>query len=894
MRILRNNLIIAFALIQPEIFIEGIKTKPGEMPHFTHCIPDKKTYSHYALEYFHGRTYEEIDSLYEDMRSTIRSRGKMCGGEEIFALIPEYTLSVLLTNSDVPLCKQDQKLNWRSCYLHLGQDLLTTAHAAYISVTENRDIRHFDWSAIIGTDDRRLSDLLKNGLAENHFHLNGSARGFDLSWLCFMNHPGRITEFFKDNNGDYYKNFRENLNTGISLGTSDNRYEWKRKILLACWLRVRLFLWLQTGKFEYGSSEDSAYKSLINATDHTTDLSGRKVANLVSEAKYLYGRCGRVRQPDGHLRYLDYAITADIACNESCCRVLVGERAFMYRAFRLIYSGSCETAEMHCFREYFYLYLLIKNQFRRELVQVNGRYGFKNFALYQDRKDIIFENFPKYALEAYNLSVRDGIENGNVSSLEMRISSKNTYTKLRNSIVSADDGILYLQTNKKLHSSFERKKQGFDSKYFYVIHFPKLPEKKSLPKHKERVFSFINAPRNNEMRRRTKIQALAIALSLRKCNWLCSRIRGIDACTFEIACRPEVFATEFRFLRDHVFTDITKKNDPIINILQPKISATYHVGEDFMDIIDGLRAIDEAVLFLEMKPGERLGHAIAMGTDVHRYYLLKNKQLVLKKQDILDNIVWAVNKAKAFNINLSSAFKQKMYDKAAGLIYEIYGHEFDICDYFRSWRLRGDDPELYRFGAYDEEKYNSLLFMGTNNITAQYNKRMIADHYHPDALEHIRKNSEAAKLYSMYHFDYSVREKGEEYEKFFVTDGYIETAQALQSHMKNEIASKRISIECNPSSNVLIGPFELYDQHHIFTFQPVVRRDGEVCQFVSVNTDDQGVFDTSLEEEYALLECALGKQKKPDNSPVYSDIEIYDYLERLRRNGFAQIFPKTK
>lgn len=40
---------------------------------------------------------------------------------------------------------------------------------------------------------------------------------------------------------------------------------------------------------------------------------------------------------------------------------------------------------------------------------------------------------------------------------------------------------------------------------------------------------------------------------------------------------------------------------------------TYHTGEDFLDIVDGLRAIDEALLFLQMEKGERLGHAMALG-----------------------------------------------------------------------------------------------------------------------------------------------------------------------------------------------------------------------------------------------------------------------------------------
>ena len=50
------------------------------------------------------------------------------------------------------------------------------------------------------------------------------------------------------------------------------------------------------------------------------------------------------------------------------------------------------------------------------------------------------------------------------------------------------------------------------------------------------------------------------------------------------------------------------------------MSVTYHVGEDFLDPVDGLRAIDEAVRFLEMGSGDRLGHATVLGLDLKKWY----------------------------------------------------------------------------------------------------------------------------------------------------------------------------------------------------------------------------------------------------------------------------------
>ena len=50
------------------------------------------------------------------------------------------------------------------------------------------------------------------------------------------------------------------------------------------------------------------------------------------------------------------------------------------------------------------------------------------------------------------------------------------------------------------------------------------------------------------------------------------------------------------------------------------LGRTYHVGEDFYDLIDGLRAIDEAITFFELGKNDRLGHALALGVNPYDYY----------------------------------------------------------------------------------------------------------------------------------------------------------------------------------------------------------------------------------------------------------------------------------
>ncbi len=60
---------------------------------------------------------------------------------------------------------------------------------------------------------------------------------------------------------------------------------------------------------------------------------------------------------------------------------------------------------------------------------------------------------------------------------------------------------------------------------------------------------------------------------------------------------------------------------------------------------------------------------------------------------------------------------------------------------------------------------------------------------------------------------------------------------------------------------------------------------------VSINTDDQGVFYTSLIKEYTLLVAALQQQYHPDGiTRKYSNDKILTWIEKLIGNGKAQCF----
>lgn len=135
-----------------------------------------------------------------------------------------------------------------------------------------------------------------------------------------------------------------------------------------------------------------------------------------------------------------------------------------------------------------------------------------------------------------------------------------------------------------------------------------------------------------------------------------SRVRGIDACSQEIGCRPEVFAPVFRLLGCHSASEFKDG----VEIPLPKLGKTYHVGEDFLDLVDGLRAIQEAIYFLNLDCGDRLGHAIALGIDVDNWYAGKQNRIALPVQDLLDNLAWFCHALQHYKVPDSDLLRREL------------------------------------------------------------------------------------------------------------------------------------------------------------------------------------------------------------------------------------------
>lgn len=875
----RHNLDIVFRAIQPERVLDGLRHPyaKGRICELNSRTISWEEYQHYAAGRLRSYSLDELEKLH---RMLCQDMHALSGDRlSVFNLLFRYSEKVLKLERGAPVCRFEELLDWRDISHRLGQDIFTTAYLAWQDWRLGNDSEFFSWPAIIGTDNIRLQEMLRQGISENHFHLNGSSQSFPLSWACLMNHPKKIYQFFEKDK--IREDMKQNLLPSVLGRESDYQLPWKERLLYAAWLRAKLYRSFFLGNRVCEEDEEDWEVFFESETKL------KYVEDLVQPLRFLFGNT--VRQPDGTMRCLDYVFPRS---DQSDNRLLAGERQFLYRGFSCYLRGELSETEA----DLFYLYLLLKSRFRGEIVQINERVGFRNFSKYQDRKEHFWEDIPEYRAEGRRLAVGATLHNSQrMLSLEARIVPKKHPDEQYNAVFQTDRLVGFAEHEPELGERGIRewgqpqrnrvRLWGENARHFYVLHFIKDRDSDG-PREEDR--DTVWQMRNHKVRKESRQMAAALAAALRRSSYLCRRIRGIDAASFEIGCRPETFATEFRFLKS-LHAARPRWYDLPGGSVFAQLRATYHVGEDFLDIADGLRAIDEAVQFLNLERGDRLGHVLAMGVEPERHYREKEYRILLPKQDWLDNLVWLLFRSVELGIDLDVSMREKFRRDAEELLQDLYGERLprevktvSLQNYYESWNLRGDHPDCYQTPAEDLSK---------RRLAPPGSYRSFMRREGP-LLDQWRQREELRYLCYLYHFDPITRCRGEAVVAITVDKPYMDLMRTLQQRMQKYIGERGIMIECNPTSNYLIGTFKRYDEHPIFRFNGFGfggdAAEGQLS--VSINTDDQGVFDTSLENEYALLACSMSKALASDGSQRYFRDVIYTYLDHVRQMGNEQSF----
>lgn len=818
----------------------------------------------------------ENTELYEYIRNSTQIEGHPYAGLEnrsglnVFAALEELAEQLLTLDDNKVVCQYAKLLRFREVTRYVDEDILVCAYKTVRFRRYGEITKNFDWEVTIGHNNMQLNRIVKKGISENHFHLYGSAPSFQLIWLDMMNHTGekgliqlarQLDEKPRTSREHYYNEYREENNLG--------------KILKAALIRVYLTTYLRNGSVDNESLSLEQAEQILSGELPVHDYQ-YEIQQMI-DRQNIYGYfCAEAQMPD----YALYNAEGNILERKREEMLFAGERWLSYQIMKREVSGEEIPA---LFYQWFYAYLVLKNNIRNELVQTNHTVGFENFQIYNKRKNIY-----RNQEEQIYCAVMGSVRKGNMKSLEIRLTPGKTAAGNAAAILSIENII------KKIEG--ELKQRGTDiPNIYYVLHFPK--RKDDILPREEYKEEFC---RHYEMRKELYKKERAVCEFREQFPHIACHILGIDACSQEIGCRPEVFAPTYRALANHVPENILGQESV------RQLRKTYHVGEDFEDVVDGLRAVDEAVRFLNLQCGDRIGHGTVLGIDVEKWYAYKNNTILIGQQDYLDSVVWLYFKLAEFRIpdceNLKQYLEQQ-FDVYFNKIYlsSIQAEElsfiwldrqrekelrsgifqFNIYTYYEAWKLRGDAPELYRKGYFDK------------GLECELNDHLINNQY-PEKFE-SRYRKEVSFLYYAYHYNWNIRKIGQEPAEIYISPDYINSIVKLQKAYARYFSSCGIGIETNPSSNVLISTISDYEEHPIIqlynkdlTWDIKELKDCPQAN-VSINTDDKGVFHTSLENEYALMACALEKSKDGEEYR-YNRQMVYQWLDNIREMGNLQSF----
>lgn len=662
----------------------------------------------------------------------------------------------------------------------------------------------FRYSSIPTTHDPLVEGMIaERRLHDLHIHLNGTTE-VDLVWLdALLQRRAVISQLRSQANKEEVLEQYSQIEEGLNFDKIGARLRTARRI--RCVLAHRI-----------GGSCNTGLKPEDIVADNPI---------LLDDQAALDGRYDLSRHP---LRST-HALPVDTDD-------LVYEALWLIICFQHIRQNSDELAA-----KLLYTYLLILNAtFQPLCVQQENQFGFDQFqkiTLNGAREATEAEYVRRFKQIAYS-------EYGDIAVIEGRFAPKNDARKMARLLCnilrgfSSYHGLERGAYDPVREPDFPRKDKALDLRL--VAHFIKKADEPAKAMQGKRC--------RFEALRYTLARQLRILSALRR-NYagIGHFLTGIDAAANELHTPPEVFAPVYRAARRAGFTHFT-----------------YHVGEDFEHLVSGIRAAYEAITFLDLSTGDRIGHGTSLGVEPGLWLDNSQGRIARHRGDWLDDLVFAhrILGGGSRYPELHATLEMEI----ARLSQLIYGTVLSPVLLEQAWKLRNLDPLIALDTDFDPL---SILDRQERN-----------DEWEP--IEQNRKTGEAFDLFRLYHKP-NIISKCRSVElieaDLFPPDALIE----LQLAVIKELNRRGVAIECPPTSNVRISCYRRYKEHHLFRWLGL-RHPDEPKPLVCLASDDPGIFATTMRNEFIHVHRTLrdefGLQEQ----------ETMDKLSALNRHGAALAF----
>ena len=362
--------------------------------------------------------------------------------------------------------------------------------------------------------------------------------------------------------------------------------------------------------------------------------------------------------------------------------------------------------------------------------------------------------------------------------------------------------------------------------------------------------------------RRKKNEAQAMARLLFNYPKSLKIIRGIDICTDELGVPSWVLVPVLRYVRD-AGKAAARHLRYFLEDETPELRVTVHAGEDFNHLIGGLRRIEESVKYFKLRPGDRLGHAIALGTDPELWVKRKGHVAISREERLFD-LAWEWTQYSHNGVPCSEGRLALIQREIFRLTALIFGEKGHITPYEMEKMVRclHDEVILHQVG------YPDLTAITFGEIMKKKDKHIEQD-------KHI-------DMLVRYLIDPDVFERGQVIE-WVDTTYELDAMRSLQNYLRQDIASLGLVVEVNPTSNLLISNLADFTSHPLWRLNPPVKKEDVIPIAVCIGSDDPITFATNLRQEYALLHESL-------IAGGLSESQAYYWLEEARETGLSSRF----
>jgi hypothetical protein len=336
--------------------------------------------------------------------------------------------------------------------------------------------------------------------------------------------------------------------------------------------------------------------------------------------------------------------------------------------------------------------------------------------------------------------------------------------------------------------------------------------------------------------------------------------RGVDLCTDEAGVPVWVMAPLVRWVRAAGHEAAVQLRRRGITIPPPRTSI--HAGEDFVHLLTGLRRLDEAVTYLSLERGDRLGHGLSLGIDPSIWFDRVGRVVQTREERLFD-LVWEwgcyIGSQGILVANERLDYLEPEILRLAAFIFGWSCRPEDLLDLANKIH---DEHELGLQGFPDQPTLGALRSHPTEvrtetNGGKPKGRLLLWEYLHDESVWRNGRVPEIIDLRTVKH--------------------ELLALKRLQDGLRRKIGKQGLVIEVNPSSNLLVGDLGNFLEHPLWRLRPVAPYyDGKWYKLpqylgrslvrllqkrsslsVCIGSDDPLTFATELRHEYQLLFDAM-------------------------------------